>query len=92
MSFRRSASAGAMRRSDSAWPCSVAVDAEADLQAVFLRLDMDVGGADLGRVLEQRLQQLDHRRVLGAESGAERAEVDQPSPRPRPARALWRGR
>ena len=46
------------------------------VQPVLLRLDVDVGGAHLRRVLEHRLQQLDDRRVLGARVGAERAEID----------------
>ena len=54
----------------------VAVDAKADPQPVFLRLDMDVRGADLGGVLEQRLQQLDDRRILRAERRIESAEID----------------
>ena len=55
----------------------LAVDAQANAQPVLLRLDVDVGRADLGRVLEQRLEQAHHRRVLGAERGAERAEIDE---------------
>ena len=41
-----------------------AVDAEADVQLGFLRLDMDVGSAHLRRILEHRLQQLDDRRIF----------------------------
>src|SRR5205814_8258586 len=55
-----------------------AVDAKADLQPLFLRLDMHVGGIDLHRVLEDRLQQLYDRRVLGPQPGAQRTEVDIP--------------
>ena len=55
----------------------VAVDADADAQLVFLRFDVDVRGPHLRGVLEQRLQQLDDRRVLRAEGGIEGAEVDQ---------------
>src|SRR5258708_35690995 len=52
------------------------VDTKADAQPVFLRLDMDVRGADLRRVLEQRLQKLYDRRVFRPEGGIERAEID----------------
>jgi len=37
-----------------------AVDAETDKQTPFLRLDVDIGGAHLRRVVEHGLQQLDY--------------------------------
>lgn len=40
------------------------VDAKADMQAFLLWLDMNVRCPYLGRVVEHRLQQLDHRRIL----------------------------
>jgi hypothetical protein len=70
-----------LRRSTSAGPIRLglqvqdAVDAKADVQFPFLRLDVDVRGAHLHGILEHRLQELHHRRFLGAESRAERAEI-----------------
>ena len=54
ISFRRSTSAGAMLAVGVGLRMQHAVDAEADLQLVFLRLDVDVGGVHLHRVLEHR--------------------------------------
>ena len=42
-----------------------AIDAEADHQLFFTRLDVDVGGTRLDRFLEHRIQQLHHRRIVG---------------------------
>ena len=41
-----------------------AIDAKANLQAGFLRLDVDVGSTNLRRILEHRLQQFDDRRIF----------------------------
>ena len=48
-----------------------AIDAEADHQGFFLRLDMDVGGAHFQRLFEHRVEQLDYRRIFGTGSEAE---------------------
>ena len=53
-----------------------AVDAEADHQRAFLRLDVDVGGAHLGGRLENGLQQLDDRRFLQPRRERQCAEID----------------
>ena len=53
-----------------------AVNAEADAQAGFLRLDMNIGGTNLSRVIEYGLQQLDNRRFFRAHAFAERAKID----------------
>ena len=56
--------------------CKHAVDAETDLQARFLRLDVDVRSANLRRIIEHGLQQLDHRRFFQADCIGQRAEID----------------
>ncbi len=53
-----------------------AVDAEADHQRAFLRLDVDVRGAHLRSRLEDGLQQLDDRRFLQPRREGQRAEID----------------
>ncbi len=53
-----------------------AVDAKANLQAPFLRLDVNIGGPHLGRVVEHRLQQFDDRRFFQPWRDRECAEVD----------------
>ncbi len=76
MSFRRSTSAGAIFAVGLGLQVQHAVDAKAHVQVLLLRLDVDVGRAYLGGVFEQRLQQLDDRRVLERDIRAQRcAEV-----------------
>jgi hypothetical protein len=53
-----------------------AVHPHSNLQTDFLGLDMNVRGADLHGVFEQRLQQTDHRRALQAHGGGEFAKVN----------------
>jgi hypothetical protein len=53
-----------------------AVDALADAQRVLVGLDVDVRGAHLHGVLEQALQQLDHRRIGDLVAGAELRHVE----------------
>ena len=52
-----------------------AVDAKTDLQLLLLRLDMDIRRLDLNSIFEHRLQQLDHRGVLGTLPLSQSAEV-----------------
>ena len=53
-----------------------AVDAEADDEPGFLRLDVDVRGAHPHRILEHGLQQLDDRRVFHRGAQPQRGEID----------------
>ncbi len=53
-----------------------AVDAEADDEPGFLRLDVDVGGAHPDCVLEHGLQQADDRRVFDRGAQPQRGEID----------------
>jgi hypothetical protein len=52
------------------------VDAKAHDQRMLLRLEVDVGRVDPGGIVEDRLQQLDDRRVGIADRAAHRREVD----------------
>ena len=53
-----------------------AVDAVADAQEALLRLEVDVGGAALHRVVEQRVDQPHHRLAVFVELGGEALVVD----------------
>ncbi len=55
-----------------------AIYPEADHQLVFLRFDVDVGGPHLHGFLEDRLQQLDHRRFGVVQGDTHLAEIDHP--------------
>jgi hypothetical protein len=46
-------------------------DISLDHQRIFLRLDVNVGGAHLERLLEHRVEQLDYRRIFGTGSQPE---------------------
>ena len=76
MSFRRSTSAGGDLRIGLGLHVQHAVDAEADDEPRFLRLDVDVGGAHPHRILEHRLQQPDDRRIFDRRRQPQRGEVD----------------
>jgi hypothetical protein len=53
-----------------------AVDPVADAQEPLLRLEVDVGGVALGRVVQQRIHQAHHRLAVFVEIGGERLVVD----------------
>ncbi|OIQ64174.1 hypothetical protein GALL_542760 [mine drainage metagenome] len=56
-----------------------AVNANPDLQAGFLRLDVNVRGPDLNGILKQRLQQAHHRRTFKPDRGAQFTKVNRVS-------------
>ena len=69
--FRRVVTPGAIRFGIRCTSCEHAVDAEADDERVLLRLEVDVGGAVLGGLEDDRVDEADERRVGDAVLGLE---------------------